>query len=84
MSDTTKIEKKQTVTRQEAAEWLSSLARVLTTGEGGDVDLAGDKITLRVADQIRAEIEIEAEADKYEIDIELAWTSTSSDAAGVT
>jgi amphi-Trp domain-containing protein len=77
MSDATTLKKKQTVTRQEAGEWLSSVARMLTTGEGGDVDLAGERVTLHVADQIRAEIEIEAGAGKYEIDIELSWRDTS-------
>ncbi|GLY64656.1 amphi-Trp domain-containing protein [Amycolatopsis taiwanensis] len=74
---TTKHKTKQTMTRAEAADWLSSLARVLAAG-GGEVEIAGQQAGLRVADQISAKIETETDADEHEIEIEFSWTVTPS------
>ncbi|MEU6641468.1 amphi-Trp domain-containing protein [Saccharomonospora sp. NPDC046836] len=75
MSDTTKLKTKQTVTRGEAAEYLMALARALASTEGGEIELAGQRVTVQAADPVQAEIEIETGGPKSEIEIELSWAT---------
>ncbi len=56
MSDM-KVERKESLTRQQAADKLSALATALA--KGGDVDLGGATVNLRVADEMRSEFEVE-------------------------
>jgi amphi-Trp domain-containing protein len=81
MSETTELKKKQTLTRQEAAARLVAIAEVLTAG-AGEIDLAGERISLPVADQLRAEIEIKTSPGKCKLEIELAWSTTSAGQTG--
>lgn len=73
----TKHKTKQTMTRAEAADWLSSLARVLAAGDG-EIEIAGQRAGLRVADRINAKIEVETDGGEQEIEIEFSWTGTPS------
>jgi amphi-Trp domain-containing protein len=80
MSDV-KLERKESVSNDEAAEWLSLLSRAFT--EGGKVDLPfgpGTAVTLHIPDHVRAEFEVEVEGDEVEIEVEFKW-STSHHAA---
>ena len=76
-----RAEKKQTLTRQEAAAWLVAIAEALTAG-AGEIDLAGERISLPVADQLRAEIEIKTSPGESKLEIELAWSTASAGRTG--
>jgi amphi-Trp domain-containing protein len=82
------IEQKATLSRQDAARWLADLAKAM--GEGGSVDvaLAGEPVTLHVADEMRCELEIERDGDEIELEIEFKWrppraNGDGSDTGGV-
>ena len=70
---TIKIESKQTLTRKQAAEWLSNLAEQLA-GKG-DVELSRDGFEAKfdVAAKVELEVELEFEDGKTELEIELHW-----------
>ena len=56
------FERKRSLSRQEAAVWLSALSRGFA--HGGEVTLpvgGGGAVTLRVPDEVTAEFEVEVE-----------------------
>ena len=74
MSDM-KLEVEQSMTRQQAAETLSALAKALTGDGKADLDLGGTTVSLRVPDELRAEFEVEVEGDEVELEVELKWST---------
>lgn len=67
------IERKLTLTRQEAADRLVAIGRAL--GEGSEVELSsgGDKLKLSVGASVEWELEIEIDDNETELEIELKW-----------
>ena len=78
-----KFEKKERLTRKEAAAWLSSIAESLNSD--GDLDMArdGESITLSMASHVRFEFEIEIDGEESEIEIELKWQNSAEPTAEV-
>jgi amphi-Trp domain-containing protein len=72
------IERKLTLSRQEAADRLMAIGRAL--GEGSDVELSsgGDKLKLSVGARIEWELEIEIDGNETELEIELKWRDDTS------
>jgi amphi-Trp domain-containing protein len=78
------LKRKQSLTRKEAAEWLSALATAL--GDGGQVELSlGDStVSLEVPDHVRTEFELEIDGNEVEVELELKWSIGDSAAAPAT
>jgi amphi-Trp domain-containing protein len=68
-----KIESKQTLSRKDAAAWLSALAKQLAGKDDVEIDREGMQLTFGVADEIELEVELEVEDGKTELEIELHW-----------
>jgi amphi-Trp domain-containing protein len=68
------IERKESLTRGEAAKRLMAIAEALAGGDKVELDLGGTSLTLRVADDVRAEVEIEVDGDEVELEFELKWS----------
>jgi amphi-Trp domain-containing protein len=69
------FERKKVLSREEAAVWLSALAKGFA--RGGDVELpvgGGGTVTLRMPDQVRAEFEVEISGDEVEVELEFTWS----------
>jgi len=68
MSDV-KVERKESVSRQDAADWLELLAKAFA--EGGHVELpfGPGSVSLNVPDRVRAEFEVEVEGDEVELEV---------------
>jgi len=62
MSDV-KIEHKETMSRDEAAAWLSLLSKALAADGDVDLQLGQSEIQVHVPDQLAAEFEVEVEGD---------------------
>jgi amphi-Trp domain-containing protein len=82
MSDM-KVELKQSLTRQQAADKLSALARALTEGGKVDLDLGEATVTLRVPDELRTEFEVEVEGDELELELEFKWSTARAEGPAV-
>jgi amphi-Trp domain-containing protein len=68
------IERKESLSRQEAAKRLMTIAEGLA-GEGEvELDLGGTSLSLRVADDVRVEVEVEVDGDEIELEVELKWS----------
>jgi amphi-Trp domain-containing protein len=77
MSDV-KIEHKETMSRDEAAAWLSVLSKALAADGEVDLQLGQSEIQVHVPDQLAAEFEVEVEGDEVEIELEFSWSKRTS------
>lgn len=68
-----KIETKSTVGRQEAAAWLSELARQLAAGDEVELERGGTHLKFGVPDEVELELELEIGEGSTELEIELHW-----------
>jgi amphi-Trp domain-containing protein len=73
------IERKERVTRAQAAKMLSALADALAGGAEAEFDLGGTSLTVRVADDLRMEVEVEVDGTEIEMEIELKWSTAKAD-----
>jgi len=72
MSDV-KVEYEQTMSREEAAAWLSQLARAFAGDHDAEFALGPGTVKLLVPGSVRAEVEVEVEDDEVEVEIEFTW-----------
>ncbi|QRP50483.1 amphi-Trp domain-containing protein [Amycolatopsis sp. FDAARGOS 1241] len=70
---TLEVTREELLTREEAANRLSTLAAALAGGEKVVVPLGGSKVKVHVPDHVRCEIELEVDGDEVELEIELKW-----------
>ena len=80
MSDI-KLERKQSVSREDAAGWLTLLSEAFAKGNHVELPFGPGSITLHVPDRVRAEFEVEVEADEVELEIEFKWSTAHPAAA---
>jgi amphi-Trp domain-containing protein len=80
MSDV-KVERKESVSRDEAAAWLLLLSKAFITGENGEFPFGPGTISLHIPDRVRAELEVEVEGDEVEVELEFKWTMARQEAA---
>ncbi|MEU2155422.1 amphi-Trp domain-containing protein [Streptomyces sp. NPDC019396] len=77
-----KFEQKRSLSRHEAADQLESLAAALRQGEDAELELGPGKLSLRIPDDLRSEIEVEVSSDGIELEIEFKWpTAPAAQAA---
>ena len=73
-----RFERKKSLSRADAAIWLTALAKGFT--HGGDVVLPvgdGGAVTLLLPDEVRAEFEVEIKGDEVEVELEFTWSLSS-------
>jgi amphi-Trp domain-containing protein len=74
MSDV-KVELKESLTRQQAADRLSAFAKALSQGGEVDLELGGTSVSLGIPEELRGEFEVEVDGDEFELELELKWSS---------
>jgi amphi-Trp domain-containing protein len=72
------LERKESMTRAEAAKRLSAFAQALGSDDELELDLGGTSLKLRVGDDVRAEFEVEVDGDEIEVEIELKWSTAAA------
>ncbi|MCM2424349.1 amphi-Trp domain-containing protein [Streptomyces sp. RKAG337] len=70
-----KFEQKRSLTRLEAADQLTALAAALREGEDAELELSPGTLSLRIADDLRSEIEVEIGNGEIELEIEFKWST---------
>lgn len=75
-----KFEKKDSLTRLEAADQLSALAAALRHGGHAELDLGPGTLSLRFPDELRTEFEVEVGDGHVEVEIELEWPTVQAEA----
>jgi amphi-Trp domain-containing protein len=71
--DILEIEKKETMSREQAAQRLRELADMLSRDNDVEFERDGIRFTVHVADEVQVKIELEVETDERELEIELKW-----------
>jgi amphi-Trp domain-containing protein len=67
------IEKKETLSREDAAARLHRLADMLARDNEVQFERDGIRFTVHVADQVDVKVELEVETEERELEIELKW-----------
>jgi amphi-Trp domain-containing protein len=80
MSDL-KVERKESVSREDAAVWLDLMSRAFAAGSHVELPLGGGSVSLHVPDQVHAEFEVEVDGDEIEVELEFKWPTGRPDAA---
>ena len=76
MSDV-KLERKESVSREDAAEWLALLSEAFAKGSHVELPFGPGSVSLHVPDRVRAEFEVEVEGDE----VEFKWSTAQPAAA---
>ena len=72
-----KVERKESLSRQEAAQWLSALSKAFSRGGEVTLPLGTGTISLNLPEQVAAEFEVEVDGDEVEIEVEFTWSTAS-------
>jgi amphi-Trp domain-containing protein len=80
MSDV-KVEHKESLSRDDAAAWLSLLARAFTAGDHAELPFGPSSVSLHIPDRVRAELEVEVEGGEVEVEVEFKWSMAEHEAA---
>ena len=66
------------LSRQQAAEHLVDIAYSLTAGGPLELSMAGRRIKVPVANELRMERELKSNGESVELELELKWSSPES------
>jgi amphi-Trp domain-containing protein len=75
-----KFEKKETLSRKEAAARLREIAQALGAGEEFELKRGGEKIEFDVPNEVTFELEIEMEDGETELEVEIKWSAGAASA----
>lgn len=77
MSDV-KVERKESLSRSEAALWLSALSKAFARGGEVSLPLGTGSLELKMPERVSAEFEVEVDGDEVEIEVEFKWSTRQS------
>lgn len=80
MSDV-KVERKESLSRDEAAKLLALLSQAFAAGDHADLPFGPSSVSLHIPDRVRAELEVEVEGDEVEFEVEFKWSLVEHEAA---
>jgi amphi-Trp domain-containing protein len=73
MSDV-KIERKEALSRDEAAQLLALLSKAFSGGDHAELPFGPSEVSLYIPDRVRTELEVEVEGDEVEVEVEFKWS----------
>jgi amphi-Trp domain-containing protein len=79
MSDV-KLERKESVSRDEAADWLSLLSKAFSQGGEVEFPFGPGTVSMHIPGHVRAEFEVEVEGDEVEVEVEFKWSTAHPEA----
>ncbi|GAA2017663.1 hypothetical protein GCM10009740_01470 [Terrabacter terrae] len=77
-----KLERKEPLSREEAAQWLSVLSKAFARGGDVKLPLGADTVELRLPDRVHAEFEVEVSGDEVEVEVEFTWSTAHREEDG--
>jgi amphi-Trp domain-containing protein len=75
-----KLERKESVSRDEAAIWLSLLSKAFAKGDHAELPFGPGTVSLQIPHQVRAELEVEVDGDEVEVEVEFKWSLAEPEA----
>ena len=76
MSDV-KLERKEQLSRQEAAVWLHALSNAFKHGGRVELPVGGSTLLLQLPEEVRAEFEVEVSGTDVEVEVEFTWSTAA-------
>jgi amphi-Trp domain-containing protein len=73
MSDV-KVERKEAISRDEAAQLLSLLSKAFASGDHAEIPFGPSVVSLHIPDRVRTEVEVEIDGDEVEVEVEFKWS----------
>jgi amphi-Trp domain-containing protein len=77
MSDV-KLERKEQLSRKEAAVWLHALSNAFAHGGHVELPVGGGTLGLQLPEQVRAEFEVTVSGTEVEVEVEFTWSTGSA------
>ena len=74
-----KLERKESLSREEAAVWLHALSRAFAHGGEVELPMGGGTLALQLPEQVEAEFEVEIDGDEVEIEVEFKWSTSRAE-----
>jgi amphi-Trp domain-containing protein len=78
MADVT-LERKQSLSRAEAAVWLSALSKAFARGGHVKLPVGGGTVGLQLPEHVQAEFEVEVSGDEVQVEVEFTWSTAHAD-----
>jgi amphi-Trp domain-containing protein len=69
------LEHKESVSRDEAAVWLSVLSKAFARGGEVKLPVGSGTVTLHLPEHVEAEFEIEVDGDEVQVELEFTWST---------
>lgn len=78
-----KVERRQSLSREDAAVWLHALSEAFRRGGQAELPIgAGGTVGLHLPERVQAEFEIEVDGDQVEVEVEFTWSTSKPGATG--
>jgi amphi-Trp domain-containing protein len=74
-----KLERKESLSREDAAVWLHALSRAFAHGGEVELPMGGGTLGLQLPEQVEAEFEVEVDGDEVEVEVEFKWSTARSE-----
>jgi amphi-Trp domain-containing protein len=74
-----KLERKESLSREDAAVWLHALSRAFAHGGEVELPMGGGTLGLHLPEQVEAEFEVEIDGDEVEIEVEFKWSTSRAE-----
>lgn len=69
------MERKESLSRAEAAIWLSALSKAFARGGHVTLPVGGGTLGLQLPEHVEAEFEVEVDGDEVQVEIEFTWST---------
>lgn len=69
------LKRKESLDRQDAANWLAAFAIALAHGGQAQVDLGGTTVRLQVPEDVQADFDVQVDGEDVVLDIALTWSA---------
>ena len=74
------FERKRSLTRKEAAVWLTALAKGFADGDEVKLPVGGGGVvTMRIPENVEAEFEVDVDGDEVEVELVFTWSLTPAE-----
>nr|WP_237419297.1 amphi-Trp domain-containing protein [Kitasatospora sp. SID7827] len=61
---------------------MEALAAAIRRGGQAELELGPGRLTVRIPDELRTEIEVELDGDEIELEIEMSWRTGQPEGSG--
>lgn len=72
-----KLERKESLSREQAAVWLHALSKAFARGGEVKLPMGDGTLGLQMPEHVDAEFEVEVDGDEVQVEIEFTWSTSA-------